>query len=92
LPVRRSDERQQRAAAQQPVRVLEGYTAVPSRVAMLAPSFASKTGTDSYDDEEDYILDEESSSGMWHCSHQCRPFACVFAVCPNLMQASHAVA
>ena len=65
---RRRWERQQRAAAQQPVRVLEGYTAVPSPVAMLAPSFASKTGTDSYDDEEDYILDEESSSGEG-CSH-----------------------
>lgn len=61
---RRRWERQQRAAAEQPVRVLEGYSAVPSHVAMLAPSFASKTGTDSYDDEEDYILDEESSSGM----------------------------
>lgn len=59
---RRRWERQQKAAAEQPVRVLEGYTAVPSPVAMLAPSFASKTGTDSYDDEEDYILDEESSS------------------------------
>ena len=68
---RRRWERQQRAAAQQPVRVLEGYTAVPSPVAMLAPSFASKTGTDSYDDEEDYILDEESSSGNG-CSH-CLP-------------------
>lgn len=62
---RRRWERQQKAAAEQPVRVLEGYTAVPSPVAMLAPSFASKTGTDSYDDEEDYILDEESSSGVW---------------------------
>jgi len=61
---RRRWERQQKAAAEQPVRVLEGYTAVPSPVAMLAPSFASKTGTDSYDDEEDYILDEESSSGV----------------------------
>ena len=65
---RRRWERQQRAAAQ-PVRFLEGYAAVPHPVAMLAPSFASKTGTDSYDDEEDYILDEESSSGMcWLCT------------------------
>lgn len=62
---RRRWERQKRAAAEQPVRVLEGYTAVPSPVAMLAPSFASKTGTDSYDDTEDYMLDEESSSGIW---------------------------
>lgn len=60
---RRRWERQQKLAAQQPVRFLEGYTAVPSPSAMLAPSFASKTGTDSYDDEEDYMLDEESSSG-----------------------------
>ena len=60
---RRRWERQQRAAAQQPIRFLEGYAAVPHPVAMLAPSFASKTGTDSYDDEEDYILDEDSSSG-----------------------------
>ena len=60
---RRRWERQQRAAAEQPVRFLEGYAAVPHPVAMLAPSFASKTGTDSYDDEEDYILDEDSSSG-----------------------------
>lgn len=60
---RRRWERQQRAAAQQPVRFLEGYAAVPYPVAMLAPSFASKTGTDSYDDDEDYILDEDSSSG-----------------------------
>ncbi|KAL3142086.1 hypothetical protein ABBQ32_004709 [Trebouxia sp. C0010 RCD-2024] len=59
---RRRWERQQRAAAQQPARFLEGYAAVPYPVAMLAPSFASKTGTESYDDEEDYILDEESSS------------------------------
>lgn len=56
--------RQQRALAGHPVRVLEGYSAVPSYEAMLAPSFASKTGTDSYDDEEeDFMLDEESSSG-----------------------------
>ena len=69
---RRRWERQQRAAAQQPVRFLEGYAAVPHPVAMLAPSFASKTGTDSYDDEEDYILDEDSSSGMvWLCAHCC---------------------
>ena len=61
---RRRWERQQRAAATQPVRFLEGYAAVPHPVAMLAPSFASKTGTESYDDEEDYILDEESSSGI----------------------------
>ena len=61
---RRRWERQQRAAAEQPVRFLEGYAAVPHPVAMLAPSFASKTGTDSYDDEEDYILDEDSSSGI----------------------------
>lgn len=60
---RRRWERQQRAAAKQPARFLEGYAAVPHPVAMLAPSFASKTGTDSYDDEEDYILDEDSSSG-----------------------------
>ena len=60
---RRRWERQQRAAPQQPIRFLEGYTALPSPQAMLAPSFASKTGTESYDDEEDYILDEESSSG-----------------------------
>lgn len=61
---RRRWERQQRALAGQPVRVLEGYSAVPSHVAMLAPSFASKTGTDSYDDEsDDFLLDEESSSG-----------------------------
>ena len=60
---RRRWERQQKALAGQPVRVLEGYSAVPSHAAMLAPSFASKTGTDSYDDEEDFILDEESSSG-----------------------------
>lgn len=55
--------RQQKALAGQPVRVLEGYTAVPSPTAWLAPSFASKTGTDSYDDTEDFILDEDSSSG-----------------------------
>ena len=60
---RRRWERQQKALAGQPVRVLEGYSAVPSHAAMLAPSFASKTGTDSYDDEEDFILDEDSSSG-----------------------------
>lgn len=61
---RRRWQRQQRAAANQPVRFLEGYAAVPHPVAMLAPSFASKTGTDSYDDDEDYTLDEDSSSGM----------------------------
>ena len=55
--------RQQKALAGQPVRVLEGYSAVPSPTAWLAPSFASKTGTDSYDDTEEFILDEDSSSG-----------------------------
>ena len=75
---RRRWERQQRAAAEQPVRFLEGYAAVPHPVAMLAPSFASKTGTDSYDDEEDYILDEDSSSGIgWPCLHCCVLFCIV---------------
>lgn len=82
---RRRWQRQQRAAANQPVRFLEGYAAVPHPVAMLAPSFASKTGTDSYDDDEDYTLDEDSSSGMLWFEFLLRAVPCCAALCGTIM-------